>query len=837
MNHSSVSPMHMRLRRFSRQARKQLTRFKNATFSMRTLISVIGIGIIAALFAIAITPVRYNISVGMVPTHTITANRDVVDEVTTESLRQQAEDSVQAVYTVVDGVPDAVLSSLSQIYSEMDAAIQYAETLEDYGPSRRYTSEELERARGLLTSIALRDYQLRTLLNTTRSDLSTLYTLLYEAIQNTMSNYIIEGTEYIAVSNIVQFLGYQVDSSLLQNVVQPLLTAIIRPNIVIDQEATAAAREQARADVEPVVYKQGQNIIVKGEGRVERYQYEMLSSMGLLSNTHINSTLYLGAALLVVLTMSVAMTLLRILRKDIVYDSKRLTLLFIILIFTFVCCVMTRLYNINLAPVALSALLISAMLGVRAAMVFNVAMSILVSSLAAGGSTTYTSEMVQMLTSSVISGSIGAMLLYKHSNRIRVILSGIAMGACGFLVMISLDLMTNSNMDSMAVHALWGLASGVISGILCVAAQPLLELIFNLPTPTKLMELSNPNHPLLRRLLLEAPGTYHHSIVVSSLAEAAAEAIGANPLLARVGGYYHDVGKLRRPLYFKENQLGEENKLIETDPYTAAQIVISHTRDGATLARQYHLPKEVIRIIQEHHGNTPVMYFYAKALEQANGKEVDVADFRYDANPPATKEGAIVLLCDTIEAAVRSMQNPTPEAIEGFIVKLVQGKLQDGQLSNCPLTLKDIDDICRACSTVLNGVFHERIEYPDPPAELEKRRETHEQQIEDTDEDSADDNNKELTTPWDGFSKEDFSTDDADFGKAPERLSSQELSSRLQQIPIDISEFGPEQPLPLVEVPEPEALPSVDDILKGIAKESLGSDAGAGKGKPNKGEA
>jgi len=227
------------------------------------------------------------------------------------------------------------------------------------------------------------------------------------------------------------------------------------------------------------------------------------------------------------------------------------------------------------------------------------------------------------------------------------------------------------------------------------------------------MELSNPNQPLLRRLLLEAPGTYHHSTIVSNLAEAAAQAIGANPLLARVGGYYHDIGKLKRPSYFTENQLGGVNAHDHTDPYVSAAIITSHTRDGVALAKAYRLPEAVQQIIAQHHGNTPVMFFYHKALQQANGNPVDINVFRYDGHPPTTKEAAIVMLCDTIEAAVRTMKNPTPEGIEEFIVKLVRGKLEDGQLSDSPLTLRDIEKICAAASQVLVGVFHERIEYPD----------------------------------------------------------------------------------------------------------------------------
>ncbi len=221
--------------------------------------------------------------------------------------------------------------------------------------------------------------------------------------------------------------------------------------------------------------------------------------------------------------------------------------------------------------------------------------------------------------------------------------------------------------------------------------------------------------------MLEAPGTYHHSILVANLAEASAEAVGANPLLARVGAYYHDIGKLKRPLYFKENQIGEDNAHDHTDPQTSAAILTAHTRDGVALAKQYHLPYEVQRIIAEHHGNTPVMYFYHKALQMANGQPVDINTFRYDGERPSSKESAIIMLCDTIEAAVRSQKaKSTPEEMEDYIVKLVRGKLADGQLNNAPLTLNDIDDICIACTNVLKGVYHERIEYPDMQAD--KRR-------------------------------------------------------------------------------------------------------------------
>ena len=367
--------------------------------------------------------------------------------------------------------------------------------------------------------------------------------------------------------------------------------------------------------------------------------------------------------------------------------------------------------------------------------------------------------------------------------------------------MLALGLMTSS-VGGMLTVALETMGGAGIAAVFCLAIQPLLEALFNLPTPTKLMELSNPNHPLMRRLLLEAPGTYHHSIVVANLAEASAEAIGANPLLARVGGYYHDVGKLRRPMYFKENQLGAENRLNETDPYTAAQIVIAHTRDGVTLARNYHLPREVSQIILEHHGNTPVMYFYTQALKNADGKPVDIADYRYDSNPPATREGAIVLLCDTIEAAVRSMQNPTPDAIEDFIVKLVRGKLQDGQLSNSPLTLRDIDRICHACATVLNGVFHERIEYPDPPAHIPQAKEHP------TAEPPA---VRDAEEPWDG---EEAAQEDLPPQPGKTVLSPETPEAAPKPVYVEPEQFEPARPLPVIEPPTASAPLSVEEVLR-----------------------
>lgn len=352
-----------RMRRFLTRAKALAKRFKNAALSMRTLVSVCGIAVMLVVFCGAIMPVRYDIAIGMVPRHTITANRDVVDEVTTEAPAHSGGAGRAADYHFVEGVTESVLSNFDQIFSQMKAVLQYSETLEDYGPNRRYAADELAYARTILTLLDLRDYQLRTLLNTTHADLSSLYTTLYAAVQNTMASYVTEGQENEAVASIMQIVGYRVDTSLLQNIVQPLLRTVIRPNMVIDQEATEAARQLARDSVEPIVYKQGQNIVVKGEGHVERYQYDMLSNLGLLNNTTVDISIYLGAGLLITLVMGLAMVLLRMVCHDITADYRRLILLFIVCIVTLVACVLMRMVNIRLAPTLLCAMLLTAMLG------------------------------------------------------------------------------------------------------------------------------------------------------------------------------------------------------------------------------------------------------------------------------------------------------------------------------------------------------------------------------------------------------------------------------------------------------------------------------------------
>ena len=259
----------------------------------------------------------------------------------------------------------------------------------------------------------------------------------------------------------------------------------------------------------------------------------------------------------------------------------------------------------------------------------------------------------------------------------------------------------------------FGILNGFLSAILTIGLLPYLETVFSVTSMVKLLELSNPNQELLRKLLVEAPGTYHHSIMVGNLAESAAERIGAHPLTVRVGAYYHDIGKLKRPYFFVENQLASDNPHEKIAPSLSALIITSHIKDGVEMAREKRLPPQIIDFIEQHHGDSLVKYFYSRALEEDKEGNVNQETFRYEGPKPQSKEVALVMLADSVEVAVRSLQDPTQGRIEGMVRRIIKERLNDGQLDECDLTFRDLNIIAESFSKVLTGVYHSRIEYPE----------------------------------------------------------------------------------------------------------------------------
>lgn len=318
---------------------------------------------------------------------------------------------------------------------------------------------------------------------------------------------------------------------------------------------------------------------------------------------------------------------------------------------------------------------------------------------------------------SLLGSIVGAHGMRQCSSRGTIYGAGLKISVVNLALALSFQTFSNTLFSIQTLYvAAFALVSGIVSAGLVSGFIPVIETLFNYTTDIKLLELANLNSPLLRDLMVRAPGTYHHSVVVGNLVEAAAEAVNANPLLARVAAYYHDIGKASKPLYFIENQGNEYNRHDRLSPSMSALILISHIKEGVELAREKRLGQPIIDIIRQHHGNGLIKYFYDKAKMQtgASGQNVEEKDFRYPGPKPQTREAGIVMLADCVEAASRTLINPTPDRIQGMVQKLINNVFIDGQLDECELTLKNLHEIAKSFNRILNGIFHHRVEYSEP---------------------------------------------------------------------------------------------------------------------------
>lgn len=669
------------------------------------LISIVTYVLLLVLLLLGITPEQHDIRVGLPAGMDIMATKDVKDTVTTEMNRELAAAAVEPSYKSADsGVSAEVMSDIEARFSALSAALQ------DAAESGRYVSEESVESLNATLGMEFTPEQYKALLDADPKLLRQLFEDTNKLVRDLMDNTLLEGQEPSAVASMARTLASSGYPQPLVAVAAEIMRGSIQPNMLIDEEATEANREKAREAVETVTCVKGEVIVRRGE-IVTNAQYQMLSSLGLLKEDHLDFQLIAGIALIILLIMgSVALYLLRY--RPNLLKPKPLCVLCVVFVLVVLLSLAISQWSAYLMPVSLGVLLLSLLIDHRAALYINLALGLTVSLLAGASNGLFTVAMFSVAMMSLISGPVALLVFSRSMQRTTALVAGVLIGLSNFLVTLGVGLINSAEIYLVLTNACWALASGLLSAVLCLGFQPLFEWTFNLATTAKLIELSNPNQPILRRLLLEAPGTYHHSIIVANLAEAAATAVGGNGLLARVGAYYHDIGKLKRPMYFKENQMGD-NPHDRTDPRVSAAILTAHPRDGEAMAQKARLPEPVLEIIRQHHGDGVVLWFYDKAVKLYGADQVDIAAFRYDGPRPQSREAAVVMLADSIEAAVRSIPDPNPEKVDALIRKLVRAKLDDGQLDRSELTFSDLEKICSAFSTVLTGVFHERIEYPD----------------------------------------------------------------------------------------------------------------------------
>jgi putative nucleotidyltransferase with HDIG domain len=317
---------------------------------------------------------------------------------------------------------------------------------------------------------------------------------------------------------------------------------------------------------------------------------------------------------------------------------------------------------------------------------------------------------------------VAALSVIRCKKRTAVLRAGGLTSLISFIVIIGIDVYRGGLLTRLVSDLSAGLLGAVLVTMIVSVTLPFFETVFDIATDIKLLELLDPNHPLLKELVYKSPGTYHHSILIGNLAEAAAEIIGENPILARVAAYYHDVGKIHKPEYYIENQHAKENKHDRLMPSMSSLIIASHVKEGVDVAREHKLPSAIIDIIQQHHGTSLITYFYQKAKELQPYMTIAEENYRYPGPRPRTKVAAIVMLADNVEAASRALESPTPQRIQALTTSVITRIFLDDQLSMCDLTLKDLRDISKSFNLVLNGIYHHRIDYPGMEFPGEKKR-------------------------------------------------------------------------------------------------------------------
>ncbi len=508
------------------------------------------------------------------------------------------------------------------------------------------------------------------------------------------------------------------------NLITGVLNQVIVPNLVVDEFATEIARKNAANAVKPyeVSFKKGSKIVFEGEP-VTKLKRDALRAAG-YNVLEVNFGGLAGIYLLVAFFTFVFLQYEKNFEKQ-YYNSKYLLIMasFTILL-AFTGALLPTGFSPYILPIPAYTILLSIFTTPRNAFF---ASTIVLAWLAIGMHWNMELLVAFMLLNTVVMTSVSKL---KFSKRSDLLITSLKISLAGVLVVGGIYFLEKYMMDinNMLILRDLGLIlfnCFVISGVGILGVLPIIENIFRVMTPYGLAELADHNQPLLKKLLSDAPGTFNHSLIVSHLAEAAAEAIGANPILARVGTMYHDIGKLLRPMFFVENQsfYGIENPHKTCTPRFSKMLITAHPKDGLELAKEYHLPQVIHNFITQHHGTSLVSYFYNEALKEEGEENVKEEQFRYPGPKPNTKETAILMIADAVESAVRAAKNPSNEQIDAIIQKIIKERLNDGQLEDSPLTLKDLKTIAETFSRMLRGMHHKRIKYHnDLVQELDKNR-------------------------------------------------------------------------------------------------------------------
>ncbi|MCL6574053.1 MAG: HD family phosphohydrolase [Bacillus sp. (in: Bacteria)] len=682
-----------------------------------------------------VKPEKLDLSLFSVAEKTIRSPGTVEDKKSTENKRKDALDQVQDVYALKKEYTQNrvdLISSIFQATAEVNNEIKeemkkQEEDATEEKPAKGEPSiaEKMNRLTAELTpsvSKELSEQVFSALVQAgINEELSIAEDLTVTSINNVMSQRISADEVENAKKRVEEELKYTTLPDNLRKAVIELGRYAVIQNEFYDPTATEELRQQAVESVESVKILQGQIIVEQGE-LINQDIYRQLQLVGLLDNEKSFKPLIGLMVLIVIILSSIYYYFYQL--KSLPEKRQTYLLLFgIIFIFSIIIMKIISMFQIfnyagigYLFPAAMGGMLIKILIDEKLAILTSLVMAVCGSVLFNEGitGTMNFSEGIYILFSALA----GILFLSNQNQRAKILQAGTFAAFVNMLTILSLLFLSNGQFSGLeyGYYLIAALVSGIGSSVLTIGLLPFFEGSFGILSTMRLIELSNPNHPLLRKILMEAPGSYHHSVMVANLAESGCEAIGANGLLARVGSYYHDIGKTRRPNFFIENQM-HDNPHDRLPPNKSANIIISHVPDGSTILKKFHMPKEIIDIAEQHHGTTLLKFFYHKA-SQSNPALLE-EEYRYPGPKAQTKESAVVGIADSVEAAVRSLSQPTPDLIESLVMKIIADRLQDGQLNECDITMREIDIVSHTLCETLKGIFHSRIEYPEMTKKVE----------------------------------------------------------------------------------------------------------------------
>lgn len=629
----------------------------------------------------------------------------------TDEAKNQAAEAVEDIYYTDETVTDNLLAAIDG----------YAETLDAAALALQEGGDESAVLSSLREELPAGDYG-DGILNTMLSASSATRSQQFATFKALLREVYAAGVHSEQVEEARTTIALAIDASPLtgdaETFFKNLLAAMELPfNTTKDAVATREAEDAAMEAVTPVqvTVRSGEKLVSRGSV-VTAEQVEALQALG-LHNEYSVLTPYLGLLLLAAVVLTLLFLYLRLYQPQVYGKTSSMLLFGVVFILFLLLCKLISLISFSdssevslligyLLPVPAASLLLAVLLNRETAIFVTLYLSVFVGVIMDGS-----------LAYSVVAmaGGAAAVITAAHLNqRSQFVGASMWITLANLLLICALGMLWRSSYSAIAVGALFGLINGLLSAILAMGILPFLESAFHVTTVIRLLELSNSNHPLLKRMMTEAPGTYNHSILVGNLAEAAADAIGADALLVRVASYYHDIGKLKRPHFYIENQRPGENPHDKLQPALSAMIITSHVTDGIKMLREARFPEEIIDIVEQHHGNSLVSFFYHKAKEAAlDPDEIKEEDYRYKGRRPQTKEAALVMLADSVQAAIQALQSGDPQAIENRVREVINGKIASDQLADCPLTFRDLEAVVQSFLTVIAGMNHHRISYPD----------------------------------------------------------------------------------------------------------------------------